>query len=205
MMDPETERTPDLGPEPWFQLDKKKGGGETTETDMAYAAFRRHYLSPPGERNLRELAKELGKHRTQMDVWSKRFYWPLRVAAWDRRQSEIAAAQEEQRMRAREELRVKRKADLNEERNATGQQLREFAMQGLTNPRIEKKMEKTEGSSKQTIVIKPMKEEICLEMLKRGFEMGEHGLQQSSLQTDAATAVDDYVPVPYQTPAEEDK
>ena len=50
------------------------------ESNRAFAAFKT-YLELGPERSLVAVADKLGKHRTQLERWSKKFDWPARVQA----------------------------------------------------------------------------------------------------------------------------
>ena len=50
------------------------------ETNKAFAAFK-IYLELGPERSLVAVAGKVGKHRTQLERWSKKFDWPARVQA----------------------------------------------------------------------------------------------------------------------------
>ena len=53
---------------------------QTRESNKAFAAFKM-YLELGPERSLVAVADKLGKHRTQLERWSKKFDWPARVQA----------------------------------------------------------------------------------------------------------------------------
>jgi len=199
-MDPEMEVTPDLGPEPWLPLAPKQGRERKTEAPMAYAAFQSFYLSPPGERGLRELARKLGKHRTQMDVWSKRFFWPLRVKAWDRRQSLLAAAERERQMREQEALRMKRREELHEEMFHLAEELRSRGRQMLKHPITERTIQKTDASGNQVITVKPSKftQDTAIHMILAGVKLGEDSIKKAGGQSDTGAVIEDYEIVPFE-------
>jgi len=69
------------------------------ESNRAFAAFKT-YLDLGPERSLVAVADKLGKHRTQVERWSKKFDWPARVQAHtahltevERKAAEVVAAQ----------------------------------------------------------------------------------------------------------------
>ncbi len=69
------------------------------EGDKAYASFC-VYRNMGVKRSLRKCAREVGKGRTQIERWSTRHKWQVRVAAWDleqqdlRREARLCAVQE---------------------------------------------------------------------------------------------------------------
>ena len=194
MMDLALDDPLDLGPEPWAQLGPKQGRGGATETAKAYAAFQRYYLSPPGDRNLRRLADELGKHRTQIDQWKTKFYWNIRTQAWDRRQHALAAADKERQNREEAAVWAKRKNEMNEERFQLAQQLRARGQQMLTQPLTERKIQRTDDSGNQTVTLKPSgwTQDTALNMIRSSFKLAEDSINSACGQAEPEPVEDVY-------------
>jgi hypothetical protein len=72
------------------------------ETDNAFRAFQA-YRDLGGTRSLEETARQLGCGRSQLERWSRRWWWTPRCAAWDRYLDEVR--REEGARAAREETR----------------------------------------------------------------------------------------------------
>jgi hypothetical protein len=192
---------PDLGPEPWMRLPHGRGKDGKSEGPRAYAAFELYLHSAPAERSLRDLAAKVRKHRTQIAVWSSRFFWVARAEAWDRRQSEIAAQARERQIGEEGELWERRAKELREEKYTIGRQLRERGQTLVNQSTVEKKFQKTDAAGNQNITLKPnpRMQQTGTAMIMAGFELGDQSVQQASTKSDPeGKVVDVYETVSYE-------
>ena len=90
----DAQREPDVAalPKPWLRLTAKSGKAGTRESAKAYAGFQFYYLASPNLRSLRQVALQLTRSEILMER-SRSFDWVRRTEAWDRHQSQLAAAE----------------------------------------------------------------------------------------------------------------
>ena len=205
MIDRKIDASPNLGPEPWMRLRPGQAKDGKTESAKAYAIFQRYLYSPPDERSLRALASKVGKHRTQLSFWSSRFYWVERIEAWDRRQSQIAAAECERRTREEAEKWEARRREAREEKYAMGKQLRQRGELMVNQPIAEKKINKTDAGGKQTVTWKPSHrmQYTGVAMIRIGFQLTDESIREADPACDAGTTIDVYETVPYDPSGED--
>jgi hypothetical protein len=189
----------DLGPEPWLRLEPRQGRGGRTESAKAYAAFQQYYGASHAERSIRAVAARLGKNRTLLSKWSSRFRWVDRTEAWDRRQSEIAAANLQRQLLQEEELWSKRKKDLREEKYALGKTLRERGAHMLSQPIVEKTAHRTDTSGNQIITLKPnpRMQQTGAGLIRAGFELADQSVGLADTVAGAGQLIDTYQTIPY--------
>ena len=140
--------------QPWLPLAAQQGKGGATETTLNYARFLMYCMMPPGERSLREVARQSGKSEKLIQRWSTKFRWIERAAAWDKRQARIFAAEYEQKRREQAVSDARKVRELNERLYQDAVKLLDKVEQMLAFPLIEKVLE-TDASGRPTVILKP--------------------------------------------------
>ncbi len=74
---------------------------QTGESGKAYAAFAAYRDLGPSQRSIAKAARQLGKHKVTLEVWSRRWRWVARVDAWDQEQERLLREEQD---RARREM-----------------------------------------------------------------------------------------------------
>src|SRR5438552_10071540 len=100
--------------QPWLPLAPGQGKDGATETALNHGTFMRYLAMRPGQRSLRERARQEGKSEKLMERWSSRFGWAQRAAAWDQQQARVFTAEHEQRQRERAVVEARKRDHVND-------------------------------------------------------------------------------------------
>ena len=144
---------------------------------MRYLAMR------PGQRSLRERARQEGKSEKLMERWSSRFGWAQRAAAWDQQQARVFTAEHEQRQRERAVVEARKRDHVNDRSYRLSMQAFDKVEKMLALPLIETVME-TDKSGRPITIWKPAKWSYATacELLQLGDRMMTRSLQSASEQ-----------------------
>lgn len=95
-----------------FQRGYKVNDAGRHETAEQFRAFQ-FFLNNPGNRTITAVAEMAEKNENQISIWSKKFKWDRRAAAWDKKQLSITfkEANKVERQRQRESIEEYRKAN----------------------------------------------------------------------------------------------
>jgi hypothetical protein len=192
-------------PQPWLRLAAKGGKAGATESAKAYAAFQVYYPASPNLRSLRKVALQLNKSETLIERWSRSFDWVRRTEAWDRHQSQLAAAEHEKTRRENDAKWTDREHELYEQDYAASRELVARGLQTMKLPLTEKKLQKTDASGNQTIIIKPVNrgQNGVVALIKGGHEIGLDCIKRARPEAAAVSTEDDYEFVPLTEPVKE--
>ena len=192
-------------PKPWLKLPAKGGKAGATESAKAYAAFQIYYPTSPNLRSLRQVALQLKKSETLMERWSRSFDWVRRTEAWDRHQSQLAAAEYEKKRREKDAKWTDREDELYEQDYAASRELVVRDVQTMKLPLIERTVQKPDASGNQTTIIKPVNrgQAGVVAMIKVGHEIGLDCIKGARPEAAAASTEDDYEFVPITGPEKE--
>jgi hypothetical protein len=192
-------------PQPWLRQAPKGGKDGATESAKAYAALQLYYLTSPNLRSLKQVALQLKKSETLMEGWSTNFGWVRRTEAWDRHQSQLAAAEYEKTRREKDAKWAAREEELYEQDYAASREMVARGVQSMKLPLTEKKLQKTVASGNQTIIIKPANrgQSGVTELIRGGHEIGLDCIKHARPEAAAVSTEDDYEFVPLIEPEKE--
>src|SRR6266404_4146680 len=133
--------------QPWLQLPPKTGKGGATETLKNHEAFIVYRDLPTSERSIALAARRLGKNEKLLEKWSSKFYWPERVAAWQRGIEEIEAERRLQQVRAKAERLMQREEEVDEQKHEVADEVIAKGRTLLKLPATERVIQKQDGSN----------------------------------------------------------
>jgi hypothetical protein len=190
---------------PWLRLPAKGGKDGKTECAKAYAALQLYYLTSPNLRSLPQVASQLDKSETMMERWSTTFYWVRRTEAWDRHQSQLAVAEHEKTRREKDAKWAGRVEEMLEQDYTASREMVARGVQSMKLPLTEKKLQKTDASGNQTIIIKPVNrgQNGVTALIKVGHEIGLDCIKRARPEAAAVSTEDDYEFVPLTEPEKE--
>src|SRR5450432_524342 len=182
-------------PDPWLQLPSKTGKGGSTETSKNYAYFLVFRDFPVSARSISRVAGQVKRGPKYLEKLSSKFGWRPRADAWNLRQAEIRAEQQQQAAREKQELQMKRQQDLIEEKFQVGQELIEKGRALLKLPSTDRVIER--GDASKVVLRASRSAKAPVELIRLGFELKSQSLAEDLAQNSQFEETNDYTIDPF--------
>src|SRR5450432_3418692 len=140
-------------------------------------------------------ARQVKRGPKYLEKLSSKFGWRPRADAWNLRQAEIRAEQQQQAAREKQELQMKRQQDLIEEKFQVGQELIEKGRAILKLPSTDRVIER--GDASKVVLRASRSAKAPVELIRLGFELKSQSLAEDLAQNSQFEETNDYTIDPF--------